>query len=224
MGFIVILLIIGAIIYFKMKQDPKWIKERTKGRSENEKKVIRYFLREGCLAGTISDEQYDQMVADKLSEFNFKEKALDKHGLDEEMVQEIPPVTFDGYVFDNKSYALRGKDGYWRSSKYQVTWIFFGESQVYFYQYTFNMDEAGKRESTEEYFYKDITNFSTASETEEVTSYDKNGSVTGHHQIETNIFQLVVPGDKIKCSMKLNDETENIIKGMKNKLREKKQA
>ncbi len=222
MGFIIILLIIGALIYFKMKQDPKWLKSRLKGKTDEQKKVIRYFLAEGCLASTISDEQYDKMVADKLAEFNFKKKALDKHGLDEDQVQEIQPVNFNGYVFD-KAYSKKGKDGHWRSSKYQVSWIFFGESQVYFYQYTFDMDETSKRESTEEYYYKDIVNFSTASETEEiVTEWDKDGNAKSRGTVDRNIFQLIVPGDKIKCSLKLNDETENIIKGMKNKLREKK--
>lgn len=221
MGFIIILLIVAAVIYFKLSCDPAWVKELCKGKTDEQKKVIRYFVREGCLANTMKDADYDAMVRQKATSFDFKQKALDKHGIDIDQVQEIEPVNFEGYVFDNKSFAKKGDDGSWRSSKYQITWIFFSDAQVYFYQYTFNMDEATKRESTDEYFYKDIVNFSSASSTEEVTEYSKSGEKK-LTSVDANIFQLVVPGDKIACALKLNNETENVIKGMKNKLREKK--
>ncbi len=218
---VIIFLIVGAIVYFKFKRDPSWVKDLCKGKTEEQKKVIRYFVLEGCLAGTMSDSDYDSMVNARAQSMDFKQKALEKHGIDIDQVQEIPPVHFEGYVFDNKSFAKRGKDNVWRSSKYQTTWIFFSDTQVYFYQYTFNLDESSKRESTDEYFYKDIVNFSSSSNSEEVTEYSKSGDKR-LTTVDSNIFQLVVPGDKIACALQLNDETENVIKGMKNKLREKK--
>lgn len=218
---IIIVLLIAVAIYFKLKSDPAWIKELCKGKTDEQKKVIRYFVREGCLSGTMSDAEYDSLINSMATSMNFMQKALDKHGIDIDQVKEIPPVHFEGYVFDNKSYAKKGKDNLWRSSKYQITWIFFGDTQVYFYQYTFNLDETTKKEATDEYFYKDIVNFSASSNTEEIVEYDKAGEKK-LRSVDSNIFQLVVPGDKLTCALQLNDETENVIKGMKNKLREKK--
>ncbi len=219
--FIIILLVVAAIIFFKLKSDPKWLKEIYEGKDDEQKEVIRYFLREGCLASVMKDAEYDELLAGKIASINPKQKALDKHGLDIEQVNEIPPVNFEGYVFDDSAYVKKGEDDKWRSSKYQISWIFFSDTQVYFYQYTFNTDELSKREATDEYFYKDIVNFSTSSTSEEVKLYDKSGK-SQLKTVDTDKFQMVVPGDKVSCSMTKTAETDNIIKAMKNKLREKK--
>jgi len=205
--------------------------QRMKGRTPEQKKVIKYFYGAGgCLTlftPGLKDEDYDAMVKDRVKSMNFKQKALSKIGLDESQVSEIEPVHFEGYWFDEKkTLALWGKDKLWRSSAYQVTWIFFSSSQIYVYQYTLNMDEDGKKESTEEYFYKDITNFSTTSDTVEKLVLDKvscKGDATyTRKNVDANRFAIVVPGDKFLCSMDQNDYTERAIQGMKAKLREKK--
>lgn len=211
-----------------MAYTPQDIKRLCKGRTEEQKKVIKYFLGGGgCLASTMKDEEYDALVQAKAKSMNFKQKALDKIGLDESQVNEIEPVHFEGYYFDEKkTYAKWGKDRIWRSSAYQISWLFFSSTQVYVYQYTFNMDEDGKKESTEEYFYRDITNFSTSSDTVEKEVLDKincNGEATyARKNVDSNRFALVVPGDKFYCSMEQSDYTESAIQGMKAKLREKK--
>ncbi len=204
------------------------LKQALKGRTPDQQKVIKYFYGDsGCLSKGLSDQEYEAMIQAKLSSIDFKQKALNKIGLDESQVSEIRPVRFDGYVFDDKkAYARCGKDRIWRSSAYQVSWIFFSNTQVYVYQYTFNMDEDGRRESTEEYFYRDITNFSTSSDAVEKEVVDK-VSCTGkttyiRKNVETNRFALIVPGDKFYCSMKQSDYSEKAIQGMKAKLREKK--
>ncbi len=88
------------------------------------------------------------------------------------------------------------------------------------------MDEDGKKESTEEYFYKDITNFSTSSDTIEKEVLDKinckGEAVYTRKNVDSNRFAIVVPGDKFYCSMEQSDYTERAIQGMKAKLREKK--
>ena len=175
----------------------------------------------------MTDAEYDAMVRAKLNSMDVKKKALAKIGLDESQVNEIEPVHFEGFLFDERNaYALLGKDRVWRSSAYQISWIFFSDTQVYVYQYTFNMDEDGKKEATEEYFYKDITNFSTVSDSVEKEVVDK-VSCTGkttyvRKSVDSNRFALVVPGDKFYCSMEQSDYTERAIQGMKAKLREKK--
>lgn len=209
----------------RTKQD---INRLCKGRTEEQKKTIKYFLGAGgCLSSTWSDAEYDAAVMAKARSMNFKQKALNKIGLDASEVNEIEPVHFEGYYFDGRNtYAKPGKDGKYRSSAYQVSWLFFSDTQVYVYQYTFNMDEDGKKESTEEYFYKDITNFSTSSDTiekEVLVKVNCSGVPTYKRQnVDYNKFALVVPGDKFYCSMEQTDYTEKSIQGMKAKLREKK--
>jgi hypothetical protein len=201
-----------------------------KGRTPEQQSVIKYFLADGgCFSKNMTDEAYETLVRNKVTSVNFKQKALDKIGLDESQVNEIPPVFFEGYIFDeNKGLAKAGKDREWRSSIYQISWLFFSNTQVYVYQYTFNMDEDGKKEATEEYFYKDITNFSTSSDTiERPVAVEKGGCLGKKTElvrktIETERFALVVPGDKFYCSLTKKQDTEGVIQAMKAKLREKK--
>lgn len=226
MGVLIILLIVAAFVYLKWIRDPKEVRERCKNRSEEQKKVIRYFMRNGCLAfGLLKDEEYDALVEKKIKSMDFKQKALNKIGLDESELQEIEPVSFEGYWFDEKkTFSKYGKDKKWRSSAYQISWLFFSSTQVYLYQYTFNLDEDGKIEKTEEYFYKDITNFQTISDTIEAPTWDPKKDKFILVNINKNRFAVTVPGDKFLCSMEQNEYTERAIQAMKAKLREKKNA
>lgn len=225
---IVIIVIIAIYVWWKKSHynDSPWVKNRIKGRTENQKAVIRYFCNDSsCLSKKpISDAEYDAMVLSVLNSNDFKQKALNKIGLDEDQVKEIEPVHFEGFQFDKNSLTKQGDDGKYRSSKYQVSWLFFSATQVYLYQNTFNMDEDGKKESTEEYFYKDITNFSTSADTVETPFYDKKKNETFLKNVDSNRFALTVPGDKFYCSMEQNDYTERAIQGMKAMLREKKNS
>lgn len=200
-----------------------------KGRSPEQQKVIKYFMApEGCLSKNISDEEYDQLVRDKCASLNLKQKALDKTGIDESQVKEIAPIEFQHWHYDKNTRVKRGKDGKYRTSSYQVTWMFFSDKQVFVYQYTFNMDEDGKKERTEEYFYKDITNFSTSSESEEKESWEAGKGclnavpTVSRQNVEHDVFKLIVPGDQFLCDMVNDSEAESKIQAMKQKLREKK--
>lgn len=229
MGALIVLIAIVALwVWWKKSHynDSKWVKNRIKGRNEDQKAVIRYFCNDpACLSKKpISDAEYDQMVLAVLNSNDYKQKALNKIGLDEDQVKEIEPVHFEGFQFDKQSLAKHGDDGKYRSSKYQVSWLFFSDTQVYLYQNTFNMDEDGKKEATEEYFYKDITNFSTSSDTVETPFYDKEKMEDVLKNVDSNRFAITVPGDKFYCSLEQNDYTERAIQGMKAMLREKKNA
>jgi len=191
-------------------------KPSTAGKTPEQKKAIKYLFGGGCLFGQVKDSDYDAMVKDAADKMNFKQKALGKIGLDEDQVNEIKPVTFQNYKVDKTSYDKLGKDGKWRSSKYQVTWLFFSSTQVYMYSYTLNMDSDAKSEQTEEYFYKDIVNFSTTTVTEEKWVGLKK------ENIETSQFVITVPGDKFYAAVEASDEVERSIQAMKQKLREKK--
>ena len=210
------------------KMDKNSMAFALRGRTPEQQKVIKYFYGAGgCLSSGLSDAAYESMVMARAKSMDSKQKALNKIGLDESQVNEVTPIHLEDYLFDaSNAYARRGTDGVWRSSAYQISWIFFSSTQVYVYQYTFHMDGHGKKENTEEYFYKDITNFSTSSDTVEKTTIDKvscSGKRTYRRtNVNTNRFNIVVPGDRFVCAMKQNDYTEKAIQGMKAKLREKK--
>lgn len=204
-------------IYLDKNGNMRTMKELLSGKTQEQQQVIKYFFEmgSGCCGGTMSDENYKAMVAKVRGDSDYKQRALNKLGLDEDMVQEIPPVTFEGYS-TNKSYAKRTSAGKWITSKYEIAWLFFGDEQVYLYSYAFSMDDGSKKEATNEYFYKDITSFSTASDmTESTTS-------KGKETVETHVFRMVVPGDKFICSMDATPDSENALAAMKQKLREKK--
>lgn len=226
MGFIIVLIVIGVGVYFyksSSMSDPSEVKNRYKNRNDEQKKVIRYFAVEGCLSKTMSDAQYDELVKTTISKQDFKKQALNKIGLDESELKEIDPVHFEGWAYGNNiSYAKRGKDGNWRSSAYQISWLFFSSTQVYLYQNTIHFDKDDKKVATEEYFYKDITNFSTSTDTVETPYWDPKQKKSLLENIDSNRFALTVPGDKFYCSLKQNDYTERAIQAMKAKLREKK--
>jgi hypothetical protein len=225
-GFIIILAIVGGVYYFYKSSpmsDSKAVKNRCKNRSAEQKKVIRYFAVDGCLSKTISDSEYDSMVTTAIAKVSSKQQALKKIGLDEDELKEIEPVHFAGWWYDGKkTYAKPGKDGKWRSSAYQSSWVFFGDKEVHLYQYTINLDEDGKKELTEGYFYKDITSFATSNDTEEVQTWDKNKKEWVLKPVDAARFQLTVPGAKLYCAMDPNDAIERAVQGMKAKLREKK--
>ena len=223
---IVIALVVGFCWYKKNSyNDSAWVKNLIAGRNEAQKAVIRYFCNEpaACLGKSpISDGEYDEMIRFVLSSYNFKQKALNKIGLDEDELKEIEPVHFEGFQFGKNTLSKRGEDGKWRSSRYQVSWLFFSANQVFLYQYEFNMDEDGKKESTEEYFYRDITNFSTSSDTIETSVFNKETNKNEIINVDSNRFAITVPGDKFYCSLEQSSYTEKAINGMKSLLRDKK--
>lgn len=226
MWIVILIVIVALYVWYKKTHyhDTPYVKERIKGRDKKQQIVIRYFCNdEPCLSKKLlTDQEYEDMLVKELESHDFKQMALNKIGLDEDQVKEIEPVHFEGYVFDDNAFQKCGKDKLWRSSKYQVSWLFFSDTQVYVYQYTFFMDEDGKQERTEEYFYKDVTNFSSVSETEELPTFDPAKNKMVLENVHTNRFAITVPGDRFYCALKQNQYTEAAIQGMKAKLREKK--
>lgn len=198
-------------------------KSLLKGKTPEQSKAIKYFNATGCLSGAPKDEEYDELVLARLNDLNVKQRAMDKIGLDEDELKEIPPVYFHGWEYEGASSKI-GKDGRSRASKYSATWLFFSSTQVYMYSIVFDMFSDSKKERTEEYFYKDITNFSTSSESVEVTTFSGcQGNTANKKTVETSRFALIVPGDKFWCSTTGVADVDQSISAMKQKLREKKQ-
>lgn len=113
------------------------------------------------VGGRPTDEEIDAAVTSQLKDM--KTRALRKLGVDEDEVSEIAPITFDGYVY-NKALIKQGKDGKYRSSKYQAVMFFFSSNEVHCFTYDFSIVESSQKESTDVYFYKDIVSVSTQTE------------------------------------------------------------
>lgn len=194
------------------------IQQVSAGKNEEQRRVIEYFLKsEGCFSKNMTDDEYMAIVRKKRDSLNLKQRALNKIGLDEDELQEIPPIMFEGFVFKN-AWSKRRANGDWVSSAYQISWLFFSATEVYIYQYTMNMDEDKKSESTEEYFYRDVTSFNSRTETEEAK-----GNHGSKIEVESNKFCIVVPGATLTVALQdTTGDFESAIQGMKQKLREKK--
>ena len=206
------------------------VKNQLKGRTADQQKAILYFLggTGGCL-GTkpCTDEEYDAMVKARLSSVGTKEQALDRLGIDIAQVSEIDPVRLEGFNY-TKQRIRRGNDNILRSSGYQITWLFFSSDQVYAYQYVFALDDDAKNVRTEEYFYRDITNFSTKTNTVEYNKPVGGGCLsqpsTQRSTEDVDVFRLVVPGDSFEAPMSSSDYTQKAIRAMQQKLRDKKSS
>jgi hypothetical protein len=116
----------------------------------------------------VSDSEIDKAATDYLEKV-LKSKALKKLGIDEEQVQEIAPIKFNGYDYKNlvgsEPKHIKGEDGRIRSSHYNAVIFFFSAEQVYCYQLRLSLwEEDRTQETTEEYFYRDIVSVSTNSE------------------------------------------------------------
>ena len=197
MGVIIIVLIVVGFLWLKANME---ISKLCKGKTEDQKKVIKYRHGGVFVLGKMTDADYDQHVQNVIAKLNTKQRALNKIGLDEDQLREIDPVFFEGYSSEN---AFVGKDDKLRSTKYETAWLFFSDTQVYMYSYKMDMMSDDKKESTEEYFYKDITNFSTSAETIEAFK-TKTGCFGSSEKEKVNRefsnFGLIVPGDKFRCS------------------------
>lgn len=217
---IIVIAIVFGVLYIKQNAE---VNKLCKGKTEEQKKVIKYLHGGLFCFGKMIDQEYDQLVMSVMNRLDLKQKALNKIGLDEDELKEIEPVFFEGYSREN---TFVGKDDKLRSTWYETAWLFFSDTQVYMYSYSWDMTSDGKKEGSEEYFYKDITNFSTSSETIEVFRI-KNGC-SGKEKSREKVnrefsqFGLVVPGDKFYCSTSNVQNADTSVSAMKQKLREKK--
>lgn len=201
-----------------------------RGKNSQQQSIIKFFYGAGggCTSSGMTAQEYEKLVRDRLSKLDTKQMALNKLGIDEEEVQEITPVSFSGYVFNDKvdNLVAQGSGNTWVTSEYMVTWLFFGNSEVFIYQYSFNMTSDSKKERTMQYFYQDITNFTSSSETYQKVVAETSGCMgaVSYRMASTDVdeFSIIVPGDKLRCSMTPDEYTDSAIRGMRNKLREKK--
>lgn len=169
------------------------------------------------VGGRPTDEEIDAAVTSQLKDM--KTRALRKLGVDEDEVSEIAPITFDGYVY-NKALIKKGKDGKYRSSKYQAVMFFFSSNEVHCFTYDFSIVESSQKESTDVYFYKDIVSVSTQTDGTEYSVGKGKSS-----QFDYEYFKLTTTGGtSISCAVRNIDDAQRSINGMRSLIKNKKMA
>ena len=170
------------------------------------------------VGGRPTDADIDAAVNSQLA--NLKTRALKKLGLDEDEVNEIAPISFDGYVYTGAASIKEGKDGKYRSNKYQAVMFFFSSNEVHCYTYDFSITESGQKESTDVYFYKDIVSVSTQTDG---TEYSVGKGKSSKFDYES--FKLTTTGGtSISCSVRNIDDAQRSINGMRTLIKSKKMA
>ncbi len=197
-------------------------------------KVLQYFNDEkrgsGCFGKkpACSDEEYDNLILNRIKEIASKEVALRRIGVDESQVAEIKPVCFLGFEEESGVLSRYGNDGRFRTSQYSVSWLFSGDNQIFVFSAFMDLLTHKTKSITREYFYKDITNFSSIfSNYEYEIRTPKQGCLSKGYdsalkKVEIQKFSITVPNDNFSCSVSGSANVERIILDLKLKLREKK--
>lgn len=178
--------------------------------------------------GVISDEEYDANV--RSGTYGIRERALGKLGLDEEEVQEIEPITIDGYKFADARYLRKGADGIWRTNVYEVATLFFTKNEVQCYKYAFSTINDYHQESTDIFFYQDIVSVSTL---DVPVQYNKRGFIAelirklfGWRRAKWVNYKAVslctAGGNSFEAVIRDVDNVQRSINAMRQLLRQKK--
>ena len=212
-----------------------------KGKSDNQCKCIDFFLapeandKKGCgcfkpKEWTIDD--YCAHVQNIVDGLNLKQRAIEKIGLDESQISEIPPIHLASFARGNDLYIKTNEDySKYVTNKYSVTWIFFSATQLYTYTYIFDTTSDNTVEYTRDFFYSDITCIRTEHEVEEAIyeaqqmgCLKKKDSKFIHNNRHWDTLQITVPNDSYSFCCRTTDTLEQSIQAAKAMIREKKQA
>lgn len=207
-----------------------------RGKSPEQKRVIDFFVGEGsggcgCLgkgsSGIVMDE-YLKIVNDKVQSLDLKNKAIAKIGLDETQISEIEPLVLCSFVYDDDVY-YKFENNMVVTNQYSVTWIFFSAEQIYTYRFIFDTTSDNTWEITKDFFYSDITCFSTVREVKErIDTSISSGCLKGGKESTTKTlyyvdrFSIVAPGTDYTVSMTNSPTMERSVQAAKAMLREKK--
>ncbi len=146
--------------------------------------------------------------------------AMAKIGVDESQVTEAKPFSIHGQRFTG--WYRRGADGNWKTNDREITWLFFSNDQIYTYSVQFSLTgEKKKVENTQEFFYTDIVSVRTQTVFEKLDKSKSTDEDTAE-EAESEKFKLIVAGDDISFAFTTTEEVSESIRGMKNKIREKK--
>ena len=181
-----------------------------------------------CLyGGKPSDAEIDAQFNTMFD--GLKEQALKKLGLDEEEVKIAPPLFLKSYSFgksvlgDRTNNAMcdkKGKDGYWRSPEVVLTAWFFTEDQIYHYVKVASLVSDAKKETTDEFFYKDVVSVKTDTLERRVTAPDGKEE----RQNITAFILRNMGGEVTEDACDNSDYADEAVRAMRNLLKQKKMA
>ncbi len=211
-----------------------------RGKTDAQKKIIDFFVTAQIGAGCDSTPQrksdmslrdYFKLVEQRCNQIDFRQRAIEKIGLDESEISEIEPILLSSFVYADDSgeqILIKVSDKVAVSSRFSITWIFFSSTQVYIYSYVFDMISDSTTESTKDFFYSDITCFSTQRNVKEkidVTTtsgcLSNSESVTKSNYV-VDTMEIIVPGASYSISMRNVVSVEDSIQAAKAMMREKK--
>jgi hypothetical protein len=176
-----------------------------------------YFLLNGP-----SDQDVDRDALNAVGDL--QNRALSKLNLDADQVRLIEPVIANGYYYRSigDSVLIKlGKDKKIRSSNYEGVVVFFSEHQLHAYKFQFSLVSADEfRESTDEYFYRDVVSVATQSDT------FKAELISGERkQVSWEEFRLTTSGGtSITSSIRDQSSVSKSIAGARSLIRDRKMA
>ncbi len=210
------------------------IAAKKRGKTPEQKEVIDFFYDNnqgcGCLnkgGSKLTMSSYLSLVQNKCTALNLREKALQKIGLDESEISEIPPVVLYSFRFDDDC-MIKVDAQFAVSSQYSATYIFFSATQMYIYRYIFDTTSDNTWEFTKDFFYTDVTSFGTTHKVKEKidVSFQKGcfgggENVSKYHYV-VDEMEIVVPGTSYSFSVRNSETVEQSIQAAKAMIREKK--
>ncbi len=160
----------------------------------------------------LSGEEYDSQVKQYLEKIQTNPREY--VGLDSSEIEEIEPISFEGYKFVGATKVRKDEqDKKWRSDLYERVIVFFTNSEVHIYKVFLNIFTGKTTEITDVLFYDDVVSVSTKNEIEKV----------GNETIEYITFNLVSKGgNSVSVAIDVNDNRQKSINAMRAMIKEKK--
>lgn len=160
------------------------------------------------LAGGNYDKLVNQMIT------TLGSNAREYLGLDSSEIDEIEPISFEGYKYSGASRIRKDpEDGRWRSDLYERVTVFFTKNEIHLYKVFLNTLSEKITETTDVLFYDDVVSVSTKNEVEKI----------GNNNIEYISFNLVSKGgNNISIALDGNDTRQRSINAMRAMIKEKK--
>ena len=196
----------------------------------------------GCLKGnsTWTIDDYIAHVDSEVAKLNLKQRAIEKIGLDESQISEIPPIVLSSFVRSGEGIYWKTNEDWSKyvTNKFSVTWIFFSATQIYTHTYELDTMTDNSFETTRDFFYSDITCIRTAHEVEEhvyevkekgclamiKSFFNKSEAKYARYHKHWDTLQITVPNDSYSFCCRTTSTLEQSIQAAKAMIREKKQA
>lgn len=160
----------------------------------------------------LSGTEYDNLVKQMI--VNLGSDAREYLGLDASEVDEIEPISFEGYKFIGTEKTRKDPtDNIWRSDLYERVTIFFTQNEIHLYKVALNTLTSKITETTDVLFYDDVVSVSTKNEVEKI----------GYNTIDYISFNLVSKGgNNVSVALNVNDNRQRSINAMRAMIKEKK--